>query len=85
MTQSENDLWWKTNVPEVTGKLSEEILTSIKSLESAIKDLKKAVIDRGPREAIPYAWIENATPHFESIKNNVGRINGAVLVRATKC
>jgi hypothetical protein len=71
-----------TNTAEVTKPLAEEVLKQIEVLKRATADLERAVKDHDSKKAIPYGWIHNMQEPFESIKANVCRINGAVLVRA---
>jgi hypothetical protein len=74
----------KTNVPEVTKVLSDKVLEQIRLMKRTLNDLETAVKSRGPRDTVAYAWIENIDSHYESIKGNVSRINGAVLVTGTE-
>jgi hypothetical protein len=71
-----------TNTADVTKKLAASILERIEVLKRATAELETVVRNRDPRHAIPYGWIQNMQEPFESIKADVCRINGAVLVRA---
>jgi signal transduction histidine kinase len=78
------DYLWNTNIPEVTKELSDEALREFQFLKRAVNDLEDAFKNRKPREAIAYGWVSNLTEHLTKIINEVGRINGAVLVRGTE-
>lgn len=70
-----------TNTAEVTKPLAEEVLKRIEILKRATSDLERVVKEHDPKHAIAYGWIQNMQEPFESIKADVCRINGAVLVR----
>ena len=80
----DSDYLWKTNASKVTSELSAEILKKIPHLKKGVENLEKALQRRKPDEVLDYGWITNIEEDFASIRNNVGRINGAVLVRGTK-
>lgn len=71
-----------TNTAEVTQSMAEEVLKNIQILKRAVDNLEKEVKNHDPKRAIAYGWIRNIQEPFESIKTDVCRINGAVLVRA---
>lgn len=75
---------WNVNTAEVIAEFKAEILKDIATLKSRIDDLEKAVKGNQPENAIAYGWIQNILEPLDSIRNNVGRINGAVLVRGTE-
>jgi hypothetical protein len=71
-----------TDTADVTKSLSKEILRNIERLKKATANLEEQVKTMDPTRAIAQGWLENMTFPFESIKRDVNRINGAVLVRA---
>ena len=74
----------KVNTAEVTAEFKTEILKDIAVLKLRVQDLERAVERSDPNDAIAYEWLQNIIDPLDSIRNNVGRINGAVLVRGTE-
>lgn len=71
-----------TDTADVTRSLAGEILKNIERLKKATSALEEQVKTMNPTRAIAHGWLENMSFPFESIKRDVNRINGAVLVRA---